>query len=88
MTATTSSYEVRGAGQMTADDPSWPSDSPQLAEQQQGDGELRFSPNFSVYLLPPDVVCLYSENRKVFLRGELYCALASHILALERVERQ
>ena len=38
-----------------------------------------FAPNFSVYVLPPDVVCLYSENRKFFLHGELYCALASAI---------
>ncbi len=40
---------------------------------------LRFSPNFTVYVLPPDVVCLYSDDRKFFLRGELYCALASAI---------
>src|ERR1700688_946723 len=39
----------------------------------------RFAPNFTVYLLPPDVVCLYSEDRKFFLHGELYCALASAI---------
>jgi oxazoline/thiazoline synthase len=36
----------------------------------------QFAPNFTVYVLPPDVVCLYSENRKFFLHGELYCALA------------
>jgi oxazoline/thiazoline synthase len=36
----------------------------------------RFAPNFSVYLLPPETVCLYSEDRKFFLHGELYCALA------------
>ncbi|HYY38763.1 MAG TPA: hypothetical protein VE801_13570, partial [Xanthobacteraceae bacterium] len=35
-----------------------------------------FAPNFSVYVLPGDVVCLYSEDRKFFLHGELYCALA------------
>ena len=35
-----------------------------------------FAPNFSVYVLPPDVVCLYSEDRKFLLHGELYCALA------------
>jgi ribosomal protein S12 methylthiotransferase accessory factor len=40
---------------------------------------LRFAPNFTAYLLPPDAVCLYSENRKFFLHGELYCALASAI---------
>ena len=39
----------------------------------------RFAPNFTVYLLPPDAVCLYSEDRKFFLHGELYCALASAI---------
>jgi oxazoline/thiazoline synthase len=39
----------------------------------------QFAPNFSVYVLPPDVVCLYSENRKFFLHGELYCALAAAI---------
>jgi len=38
-----------------------------------------FAPNFTVYLLPPDAVCLYSEHRKFFLYGELYCALASAI---------
>jgi oxazoline/thiazoline synthase len=31
----------------------------------------RFAPNFTVYVLPPDVVCLYSEDRKFFLHGEL-----------------
>jgi oxazoline/thiazoline synthase len=39
----------------------------------------RFAPNFTVYVLPPDVVCLYSEDRKFFLYGELYCTLASAI---------
>ena len=40
---------------------------------------LQFAPNFSAYVLPPDVVCLYSEDRKFFLHGELYCALAEAI---------
>src|SRR3977135_4343129 len=40
---------------------------------------LRFAPNFTAYVLPPDVVCLYSEDRKFFLHGTLYCALASTI---------
>ena len=40
---------------------------------------LQFAPNFTVYVLPPNVVCLYSEDRKFFLHGELYCALASAI---------
>jgi bacteriocin biosynthesis cyclodehydratase domain-containing protein len=70
---------------MTPDNPSRPSESPRVSERQ-GSGEVRFSPNFSVYVLPPDVVCLYSETRKVFLHGELYCALASRIGAGERRE--
>jgi ribosomal protein S12 methylthiotransferase accessory factor len=45
----------------------------------------QFAPNFSVYVLPPDAVCLYSEDRKFFLHGELYCALASAIGAGKRV---
>ena len=40
---------------------------------------LKFAPNFTVYVMPPDVVCLYSEDRKFLLHGELYCALASAI---------
>jgi ribosomal protein S12 methylthiotransferase accessory factor len=40
---------------------------------------LQFAPNFTAYLLPPDVVCLYSEDRKFFLHGELYVALAGEI---------
>jgi oxazoline/thiazoline synthase len=40
---------------------------------------LQFAPNFTAYALPPDVVCLYSEDRKFFLHGELYCALAAAI---------
>ena len=39
----------------------------------------QFAPNFSVYVLPPDVVCLYSDDRKFLLHGELYCALAHAI---------
>src|SRR6201995_3359107 len=40
-------------------------------------GALQFAPNFTVYLLPDDVVCLYSEDRKFFLHGALYVALAN-----------
>ena len=47
--------------------------------QHDGKDIPQFAPNFSVYVLPPDVVCLYSEDRKFFLHGELYCALASAI---------
>ena len=42
-------------------------------------GTLQFAPNFSVYVLPPGVVCLYSEDRKFFLHGPVYCALAEAI---------
>jgi oxazoline/thiazoline synthase len=44
-----------------------------------GQDIAQFAPNFTVYVLPPDVVCLYSEDRKFFLHGELYCALATAI---------
>src|ERR1700735_1006252 len=68
---------------MTADDPASHShillQSDEQSAGEQGIGEIRFSPHFSVYVLPPDGVCLYSENRKVFLRGELYCAVATRI---------
>src|SRR5215471_20583330 len=47
--------------------------------KQAGKDILRFAPNFTAYVLPPGVVCLYSEDRKFFLHGELYCALASAI---------
>jgi ribosomal protein S12 methylthiotransferase accessory factor len=40
---------------------------------------VQFAPNFTAYVLPPDVVCLYSEDRKFFLHGELYCSLAAAI---------
>src|SRR3954464_9093184 len=48
----------------------------------------QFAPNFTVYVLPPDVVCLYSEDRKFFLHGELYCAIASSIAKGGRNFRQ
>src|SRR3984893_16879297 len=44
-----------------------------------GNDVAQFAPNFSVYVLPPDAVCLYSEDRKFFLHGELYVALAAAI---------
>jgi ribosomal protein S12 methylthiotransferase accessory factor len=40
---------------------------------------LRIAPNFTAYVLPPDAVCLYSEDRKFFLHGGLYCALVTTI---------
>jgi oxazoline/thiazoline synthase len=39
----------------------------------------QFSPNLTVYALPPESVCLYSENRKFLLQGKLYCKLAAAI---------
>ncbi len=44
-----------------------------------GKDVAQFAPNFTAYVIPPDVVCLYSEDRKFFLHGELYCALAGAI---------
>jgi bacteriocin biosynthesis cyclodehydratase domain-containing protein len=41
----------------------------------------QFAPNFSVYVLPPDAVCFYSEDRKFFLHGELFCIAADAIAA-------
>ncbi len=32
---------------------------------------LQFAPHFSVYLVAADTVCLYSEDRKFLLYGEL-----------------
>jgi oxazoline/thiazoline synthase len=49
------------------------------AGQLRGKDVPQFAPNFSVYLLPRDVVCLYSEHRKFFLHGELFAALATAI---------
>ncbi len=49
------------------------------SKRQASKGALHFAPNFTAYVLPPDVVCLYSEDRKFFLHGELYCALAAAI---------
>jgi bacteriocin biosynthesis cyclodehydratase domain-containing protein len=70
--------ERETAGNMTGGDP-------QRHSGQHDDGAVRFAPNFSVYILPPDAVCLYSEDRKFFLQGELYCALAARIGAGERL---
>src|ERR1700761_7570961 len=41
----------------------------------------QFAPNFSVYVLPPDAVCFYSEDRKFFLHGELFCIVADFVAA-------
>jgi bacteriocin biosynthesis cyclodehydratase domain-containing protein len=41
----------------------------------------QFAPNYSVYVLPPDAVCFYSEDRKFFLHGELFCIVADAVAA-------
>jgi bacteriocin biosynthesis cyclodehydratase domain-containing protein len=40
---------------------------------------LQFAPNFTVYAVSPEVLCLYSEDRKFLLHGTLYCAIAALI---------
>ena len=40
---------------------------------------LQFAPNFTVYALSSEVLCLYSEDRKFLLHGTLYCAIAALI---------
>ena len=44
-----------------------------------GNQVLQFAPNFTVYALSSDVLCLYSEDRKFLLHGTLYCAIAALI---------
>ncbi len=39
----------------------------------------QFAPNFSVFVMAPDTVCLYSEDRKFFLHGEIFRRLAAAI---------
>ena len=48
---------------------------------------FQFAANLTVHLLPPDVVCLYSEDRKFFLHGELYYAMAPAIAAGQSVQK-
>src|ERR1700756_3147469 len=48
---------------------------------------LQFAPNFSAYLLP-NTVCFYSEDRKFFLHGELFCALVAEIAKGGKSARQ
>jgi ribosomal protein S12 methylthiotransferase accessory factor len=40
---------------------------------------LQFAPNYTVYALPSDALCLYSEDRKFLLNGKLYCVIADAI---------
>ncbi len=58
-------------------------ESPARREKARIADSVRFAPNYAVYVLPPDAVCLYSEHRKYFLRGPLYVALAERIGAGE-----
>jgi len=53
--------------------------SPRRNGRRNGKDVPQFAPNFTVYALPPDTVCLYSEDRKFLLHGELYYALACAI---------
>ena len=39
----------------------------------------QISPNFTVFQLSPDTLCLYSEDRKFLLHGQVFCALAALI---------
>src|SRR6185312_5766465 len=55
---------------------------------QKGKSVLQFAPNFSAYVLPGDVVCLYSEDRKFFLHGALYYALVLAIGARGKSAQQ
>jgi len=61
-----------GTGRLTAD-------RVVVATQFDNNDVFQFAPNFSVYVLPNHVVCLYSEHRKFFLHGQLYAALATTI---------
>ncbi len=47
--------------------------------RQTGKDILQFAPNFTAYVLPSESVCLYSEDRKFFLHGALYCAIAEGV---------
>ena len=49
-----------------------------------GNQVLQFAPNFTVYALSSDTLCLYSEDRKFLLHGTLYCAIAALIAEDER----
>jgi ribosomal protein S12 methylthiotransferase accessory factor len=51
------------------------------------DEVLQFAPNFSVYVLPSEVLCLYSEDRKFLLHGTLYCAIGALLAESPRSAR-
>ena len=52
-----------------------------------GNQVLQFAPNFTVYSLSSDALCLYSEDRKFILHGTLYCAIAALIAENARSSR-
>src|SRR5579862_6345353 len=54
-------------------------DQPSSTTRFNGKDVPQFAPNYSVYVLPPDAVCFYSEDRKFFLHGELFCIVADAI---------
>jgi len=62
-------------------------DQPNSPTKFNGKDVPQFAPNFSVYVLPPDAVCFYSEDRKFFLHGELFCAVADAIAAGKRFDQ-
>ena len=52
-----------------------------------GNQVLQFAPNFTVYALSSDVLCLYSEDRKFLLHGTLYVAIGALIAESEKSSR-
>jgi oxazoline/thiazoline synthase len=52
-------------------------ENPDSPTHKTGNAVLQFAPNFTVYALSSDELCLYSEDRKFILHGTLYCAIAA-----------
>ncbi len=52
-----------------------------------GNQVLQFAPNFTVYALSSDTLCLYSEDRKFLLHGTLYVAIGALIAENEKSSR-
>ena len=53
-----------------------------------GDEVPQFAPNFTVYELPSEALCFYSEDRKFLLHGKIYCAIAHAIAKGEKSFRE
>src|ERR1700755_3025594 len=49
------------------------------ATRRRAKAHREFAAHFTGYLLPPESICLYSEHRKFFLHGTLYCAIAASV---------